>query len=324
MVGLGIAAGVLAFVYFTPGKPQVGVIEVPYTVFNDRTANAISLYLDYARRDDSIKAVVISLSSPGGGAAASERLYNETRRLREEKPVVLVMGGVVASGGYMMSMGTSYTYAQAASLVGNVGIIFTADSLLPELPEEDLVFSSPRKLDGGTRREWVGAVDILREAFVQTVVSERGDRLRISGDELGEGRLYPGIAAVQLGLADEIGSQSDAVLKAAELAGISNYGFVDVNLEVVRELVESLDFVFPAGGEDDGLVRALSILADPASDGASKSPEGHSEGALAELQRLRNLILDQGLGAGEEDPLPDLPVDIHRPDFYYLYVGHAP
>lgn len=324
MVGLGIAAGVLAFVYLTPGKPQVGVIQVPYTVINDRSAFAIERYLDYARRDDSIKAVVISFSSPGGTAAASERLYSETRRLREEKPVVLVMGNLVASGGYMMSMGASHTYAQTSSLVGNVGVVLTADSIVPELPEEDLVFSSPRKLDGGTRREWIGSVDLLKEAFVQMVVSERGERLRISGDELGEARLYPGLVAVRLGLADELGSYSDAVEKAAELAGISNYGFVDVNLATLRELTEALDFVFPAGDEEGSLARTLSVLANPPTEGAAQSPESQSEGALAELQTLRNLILDQGLGADGEDPLPGLPVDLHRPDFYYLYVGHAP
>ena len=186
------------------------------------------------------------------------------------------------------------------------------------------MFSSPRKLDGGTRREWIASVDLLKEAFVRMVVSERGDRLRISGEELGEARLYPGLVAVRLGLADELGSYSDAVQKAAELAGISNYGFVDVNLETLRELVEALEFVFPAGDEDGGLARTLSVLANPPSEGAAQSPESQSEGALAELQTLRNLILDQGLGADEEDPLPGLPVDLHRPDFYYLYVGHAP
>ena len=324
MIGLGIAAGVLAFLYLTPGKPQIGVIQVPYTVINDRSAFAIERYLDYARRDDSIKAVVISLSSPGGGAAASERLYNETRRLRDEKPVVLVMGNLVASGGYMMSMGASYSYVQTASLVGNVGVIFTADPLVPELPEEDLVFSSPRKLDGGTRREWIEAVDILKEAFVQTVVSERGDRLRISGEELGEARLYTGLVAVRLGLADELGSYSDAVEKAAALAGISSYEFVDVNLEVLRELAGALDFVLPNDGEDESLLSGLSVLSGVAGDGEGQLSGGETEGALEGLRTLRDLMLDQGLGAEEEDPLPGFPIDIHRPDFYYLYVGNDP
>ena len=324
MVGLGIAAGALAFVYLTPGKPSIGVIEVPYTVINDRSAYAIGQYLDYARRDDSIKAVVINLSSPGGGAAASERLYNETRRLREEKPVVLVMGNLVASGGYMMSMGASYTYAQTASLVGNVGVIYTADSLIPELPRENLVFSSSNKLDGGTRRDWIGFVDILKEAFVQTVVRERGDRLRISGDEIGEARLYPGMVAVRLGLVDEVGSYTDAVQKAAELAGISNYGFVDLNLEVLREFTETLDFVLPADDGDGGLISALSVLSGVPQDGEALSSNGETESALEGLRTLRDLMLDQGLGANDEDPLPGFPVDLHRPDFYYLYVGDEP
>ena len=95
----------MVFVYAFPGKPKIGVIDVPFTVISDDSAYVIGEYLDYAGREDSIKAVVIRLTSPGGGAAASERLYLETRKLREEKPVVLVMNGLVASGGFMMAMG---------------------------------------------------------------------------------------------------------------------------------------------------------------------------------------------------------------------------
>ena len=324
MVALGIAVGSLIFVCATPGQPQIGVIEIPNTAITDRTAYAISQYLDYARRDDSIKGVVISLSTPGGSAAASERLYNETRRLREEKPVVLVMGNLVASGGYMMAMGASYTYAQTSSLVGNVGVVFTTGPVVPSLPMENVVFSSINKLDGGTRREWIGSVDLLKETFVQLVASERGDRLRISPDELGEGRLYPGMTAVRLGMADEIGSFSDAVDKAADLAGISNYGFVDVNLEVLREFAESLDFALPTESSEGSLSGTLSTFTGGLQDGEAQSSDSGSEGALITLGRLRDLMFDQGLGTGEEDPFPDLPLDLNRPEIYYLYVGHNP
>ena len=324
MLGLGIATGVLIFVYATPGKPQIGVIEVPSTVITERTAFAISQYIDYARRDDSIKAVVIKLSTPGGSAAASERLYNETRRLREEKPVVLVMGNLVASGGYMMSMGASYTYAQTSSLVGNVGVVFNTGPQVPALPSEDLVFSSIHKRDGGSLREWIGTVDLLKQAFVRMVVSERGDKLRISGEELGEGRLYPGLVAVQLGLADELGSQTDAVRKAADLAGIANYDFVDVNLEVLREFTQALDFTFPIGDGESGTAGATAIFSNTSQDeGIQISGEG-AEGPLANLQDLRDLFLDQGLGSNGEDTLPGLPVDIYSPEIYYLYVGYEP
>ncbi len=330
MIGLGIAAGALIFVYAIPGKPKIGVIDVPFTVITDGSAYVIGEYINYARRDDSIKAVVIRLSTPGGGAAASERLYNETRKLREEKPVVLVMGDLVASGGYMMSMGATYSYAQTSSLVGNVGVISFAGPLIPEQPDGDMIVSGPYKLDGATRREWIGTVDMLKSAFAQMVISERGDKLRISKDELVQGRIYPGMEAVRLGLADEIGSDSDAIQKAAELAGISSYGFVDVNLEVLRELIQELERLFPAGDGDNGsgpgLAGALALLSrdynggDPLLEG----PGAESDSSLTRLQALRGLMLHGSLGANGEDPLPEFPLDIHRPNIYYLYVGHGP
>ena len=112
----------------------------------------IGEYINYARRDDSIKAVVIKLTTPGGGAAASEHLYIETRKLREEKPVVLVMNGLVASGGYMMAMGATHSYAKTSSLVGNVGVVASAGPLIPHLPDENTVVSGPYKLSGASRK----------------------------------------------------------------------------------------------------------------------------------------------------------------------------
>ena len=232
------------------------------------------------------------------------------------------MGGLVASGGYMMSMGASYTYAQTSSLVGNVGVISGSGPLIPDLPDETTVFSSPHKLDGGTRREWIGTVDLLKAAFAQMVVAERGDKLRISREELIEGRIYPGMVAVRLGLADEIGGDSDAIRKAAELAGISNYGFVDVNFEVMRERLQRLEQVVP--GADSALADALASLSRDSNDleGALTGAEANS--AISRLQALRELMVSGGLGSDEEDPFPELPLDIHRPNIYYLYVGRGP
>ena len=326
VAGLGIAVGLLVFVYAFPGKPKIGVIDVPFTVISDDSAYVIGEYLDYAGRDDSIKAVVIRLTSPGGGAAASERLYLETRKLREEKPVVLVMNGLVASGGFMMAMGASHSYAQPSSLVGNVGVITVADPLVPPLPDESLIFTGPYKLSGASRREWIGMTDQIKSAFAQLVTSERGDRLRITTDELIEGRIYSGMDAVRLGLADEIGGNSDAVQKAAEMAGVSSYGLVDVNAEVLREFVQKLNRIFPSSdsGADSSLAEMLALLSiDDGSVGLVPDVAGVEPGSdIARLQALRSLIISGN--ASEEDPLPGFPLDIHRPNIYYLYVGHAP
>ncbi len=327
VVGLGIAAGVLAFIFVFPGRPQVGVIEIPFTVLNEESAFVISEHLEYARQDDSIKAVVIKLTSPGGAASASEQLYIETRRLRSEKPVVMVMKGLVASGGYMMAMGTSHTYTTSASLVGNVGVVSSVDPLIPALPGEEVVFSGPHKLTGSPRRDWLAMVDQLKSVFGEIVIRERGDRLRLSRDELLEARIYPGVEAVRLGLADEIGSDTDAIDKAAELAGISNYTLVDVNLEVQVDLVRQLRRIIePLDSEGDSdpadTLRLLSMELNAGDPILEDAGEGAGSSA-SELHGLRRLLLAGRLEAGQEDPLPDFPLGIGRPNFYYLYVGYG-
>lgn len=327
LAALGMAAGALTFVYASPGKPQVGVIDIPFTVISEDSAFVIGELLNYAREDDSIKAVVIKLTSPGGGAAASEHLYIETRRLRAEKPVVLVMNGLVASGGYMMSMGASHTYAKPSSLVGNVGVVSSAGPLIPPVPSEDVVFSGPHKLDGASRRDWIGMVDELKSAFLQTVITERGDRLRISRDELSEARLYSGLDAVRLGLTDEIGSDGDAIEKAAELAGISNYGLVDVNLELQIEIFRELARILEPldSGDGSGMVDALELLL-PGGEGEEPGLEAFLEengNGVSRLQTLRGLALDRQLSTDQANPLPEFPLDIGYPNIYYLYVGNG-
>ncbi len=327
LVVLGMAAGALTFAYASPGRPQVGVIDIPFTVISEDSAFVIGELLNYAREDDSIKAVVIRLTTPGGSAAASEHLYIETRKVRDEKPVVMVMNGLVASGGYMMAMGTNHTFAKPSSLVGNVGVVSSADALLPPVPGEDVVFSGPHKLDGASRRDWIGMVDQLKAAFVQTVVTERGDRLRISSEEVAEARLYSGIDAVRLGLADEIGSDSDAIEKAAELAGISNYGLVDVNLELQIEIYEELARILePLEGDgSSGPVDALELLLTddgPGDPGLEAFLEENGNG-VSGLHTLRELALDRQLSTDQEDPLPEFPLGFGYPNIYYLYVGHG-
>ena len=325
VVGLGVAAGLLFFVYVFPGQPKIGVIDIPYSVLNEDTTFVITEYLNYAKQDDSIKAVVIKLTSPGGGAAASERLYIETKELREEKPVVLVMNGLVASGGYMMAMGASHTYAQTSSLVGSVGVVTFNDPLIPPLESEREMSTGPYKLSGFNRQEWFGTLEQLKESFGQVVVSERGDKLKLTKDELTEARLYSGLQGVQLGLVDEFGGNSDAFAKAAELAGISNYGLVDVNLEVLKEFFKDIADILPEVGDADVSVRSMGLLGqnrtgDDVESLLSGTEAGSGTESFAVLQRL---AMYGRLGIEQEDPLPDFPMELNHPNFYYLYVGNA-
>ena len=296
----GLVVGAVLLVNTVPTKSNIGIIDIPFTVITDNSAYVISEYLEYAREDDSIKAVVIRISSPGGGAASSERLYLATRKLRDEKPVIMVMNGMVASGGYMMAMGVNHTFAQTSSLVGNVGVITTAGALVPRPLPESIVVTGPQKLFGSSRRDWIGLADDLKDEFAAMVIRERGDRLKITEAELTEGRLYAGVEAVRLGLVDELGSDSDAIEKAAEMAGISNYGFVDVNAKVLRESILRTRRIFSAD--------------------TSAPPELDDATSAAYEEALPSLLLDN---IDREDPLPEFPLDINGPNIYYLYTGNG-
>ena len=308
----GILAGVvaLAVLYSGPvlglgpgvgqGKASVGVISLPPFIITENTNRIIMRHLDYARQDDSIQAVVISLSSPGGGAAASEKLYLEVRKLREDKPVVVVMNGIAASGGYMAAMAANYVYAQPSSLVGNIGVVVGGISTLPFPPSERTIGTGPYKLSGADRQQWFGMLNRLRNSFVSKVVAERGDRLLLSPEQVGDARLYIGVEAVEYGLVDAIGSDSEAVAKAAELAGLSDYDVADVNLLVLQEALRAL----------------RSELPPPADDGEYPSlwtGEGWADGYP--------LSLLQGSEPGETPP--GFPAGGQRPAFYYYYAGEG-
>ncbi len=320
---LGILIGGLVFFYAGPGKPRIGVIDIPFTVITDDSAFVISAFLDYARDDDSIKGVVIRLNSPGGGAAASEQLYYQTRKLREKKPVVIVMTDIVASGGYMMSMGASYTYAKPSSLVGNVGVILTFPGpLIPDPPGERITPTGPFKLSGGGRRYFVGLTDQLKQSFAHIVVSERGGKLKISRNELTEGKIYSGIESANLGLVDAVGGDSDGIEKAAQLAGVSNYGLVDVNTEVFRAFNQRFKRIIEPLLGDSGDAASAAMIDFLRDDGGPDPSAGETVNSL-QAETLRRYLLSSGIGEEQDRALPGFPLTVNSPNIYYLYVGPA-
>ena len=305
---LGLVVGAVIFFFVAPGKPAIGVINIPFSVIDEGSAYVIGRHLDYALQDDSIQGVVISISSPGGGAASSERLYLHTIRLREEKPVVIVMNGMVASGGYMMAMGGNYIYAQPSSLVGNVGVIGISGGTLPPILPEIITTTGPHKLTGGSRQHWIDLINVIKDRFAKMVMHERGDRIRITEAQLLEGKLYAGQDAVTLGLADAIGVTGDGVEKAAELAGIGRYGIVDVNAKV-----------FEKYGWRAQLVH-VPLDAVPGDEAASAS-KSDGDGVAPEDRYGPPLM--GALGQEQVDSLSNLPIEVGQPNIYYLYAGYG-
>ena len=307
---LGLAIGAVVFFFVAPGKPAVGVINIPFTVIDEGSAYVIGRHLDYALQDDSIKGVVISLSSPGGGASSSERLYIHTRRLRDEKPVVIVMNGLVASGGFMMSMAGNYIYAQPSSLVGNVGVVGISGGALPPILPEIITTTGPHKLTGGSRQHWVELIDNLKDRFAKMVIHERGDRLRMTEEQLLEGSIYAGGEAVALGLVDGIGVTGDGVEKAAELAGIGRYKIVDVNAAVLEKYGWRAQLSYVPQGEE-----AAEDAEDSAESKSNRDAESSEDGYGQPLMGA--------LGQEQVNPLSNFPVEVGQPNIYYLYAGYG-
>ncbi len=193
--------------------------------------------LEKLAKDEDVKAVVLRVNSGGGSAAASEKMWHAVELLKAKKPVVVSMGGAAASGGYMMSCGANYIFAEPVTVTGSIGIF----GLVPNISEL-LTDKLGVTFDGVQTHKNTTAVENLtlkkdteREMmFLQNSVNRGYDRfLKIVAEgrkksvaqihEVAQGRVWLAPDALKVGLVDEIGSLDDAVKKAAQLAKLQEY-----------------------------------------------------------------------------------------------------
>jgi protease IV len=206
-------------------KPQIGIVRLSYDI-NNLTAYEITEQLAYARTDPSIKAVVLVINSPGGSAAYSEELYLDVLNMRADKPVVASVDLLAASGAYYMAAAADEIYAKPTSAVGSIGVI----SSLPGdvYIEEEVLTTGPYKAFGGTRDGSVRQIERAKFAFLEAVRNGRGDRLEVSDDVLSRAEIFTGVQALEMGLIDGLSANEEAIRRAAELAGVSNYQVVEL------------------------------------------------------------------------------------------------
>jgi protease-4 len=201
---------------------SVAVIEMHGTITTS-TATAAVDDLREARQNDSIRAVVLDIDSPGGSAAASEQLYLAVKRTQQELPVVAAVTGMAASGGYYMAAPADRIYVTPASAVGSVGV---RGILPPEGVPSGEIVTGPDKGTTATTGEVRRRVESLRRAFVGAVLAERNESLELSAEELSFAKVYSGSRGVELGLADDVGGLDTAIADAADAAGLDSYEVV--------------------------------------------------------------------------------------------------
>lgn len=140
--------------------------------------------------------------------------------------MVASVGMTAASGGYYIAVASNFIYAQPSSIVGSVGVRVLLPT--PEKLDEDFVATGPFKIPHESRRKTLSGLETLKQQFVDAVMSQRGDRLKMSEEELSQAAIYSGTEGLRYGLIDDIGTSTAAIAKAAELAGIRNYGVVEL------------------------------------------------------------------------------------------------
>lgn len=206
-------------------QPMIGIVRLDDAIY-PYTARDMIKQINYAIDHPEIRAVVLAFDSPGGTVVDTEAVYMELTRLRAIKPVVTAVNGMAASGAYYLSVNTDYIYAKPTSLVGNIGVI----SYLPPSPFifEEIISTGPYKLWGSTRDSEMRQTDMIKQGFFQAVMLGRGDRIKVGPDVVLSGQIWIGTEAVRLGIADKLGTETDAFNKAAELAQVENYKTVDL------------------------------------------------------------------------------------------------
>lgn len=219
-------------------KPEIAVIYASGDIISGKSvqesmgSETISEAIKKARLDDNVKAIVLRVNSPGGSALASDVMWREVVLAKQAKPVVVSMGDVAASGGYYISCAANKIFASPNTITGSIGVFgmipnmqgmfknklgITTDTVNTNKHADILTVFRP--LTAEEKNIIQMSVEKIYDDFI-TKVAEGRNLTKEQVDEIGQGRVWSGEDALKIGLVDELGGLSDAILAAKELAGL--------------------------------------------------------------------------------------------------------
>ena len=224
-------------------------------VAGDRFAKII----EKVRNDEDVKAVVLIVNSPGGSVMASEKIKGELDLLRERVPVIASYGDYAASGGYWISANCDYIFANESSLTGSIGVF----SMIPDFEgtlknklhinvtsvnsnDHADIYGMMRPLDKKEVAYMQANVERIYDRFTE-VVSTGRDMTVAEVDAVGQGRVWTGAEALEIGLVDQIGTIEDAIRYAAmSIEGVT--GMEDVQVVAYPKPQTALEALMEALG----------------------------------------------------------------------------
>jgi len=230
---------------------KIGVVDLDGVILSPtETVEQLRKLAD----DDSVKAIIIHVNSPGGGVAASEEIYREVKRIRDQKKKYIVSSiqTVGASGAYYVSSATNKIYADSGSVVGSIGVIaewvnygdlMRWAKLKPELLKVGKFKDTgdpTRELTPEERAYMQGLIDNMYGQFVQAVADGRHAKVD-DIKPIADGRVWTGEQALCMHLIDGIGDFRTAVLETAKAVNISGEPSL---VHAERERKSLLDLIF--------------------------------------------------------------------------------
>ncbi len=220
------------------GGGRIALVEIrgPIT----RAQDTVKQIIKY-REDDSVRAIVLRIESPGGAVAPTQEIFDELRKTREKgKVIVASMGSVAASGGYYIACAADSIMANPGTITGSIGVIMevpNAEGLFNKVGIGWQVVKSGQHKDiGSLSRSMTDkefgllqlVVDDVYEQFIEVVTRFR-PLSREEVVDLADGRIYTGNQALPLRLVDRLGTYQDAIALAGRMAGLPD------KLNVVRQ-----------------------------------------------------------------------------------------
>jgi protease IV len=196
---------------------KVGVIEIEGII--TQSGDAMEDIVRF-KEDDSIRGVILRISSPGGSVGPTQEIFSEVRKLREKKKVFVSMGSVCASGGYYIASAADRIYANPSTITGSIGVIMeqtVVEDLLKKIGVQTNTLKAGEFKDVGSpfrkmkpeEREYLDRIlKSIHEQFISDVAVGRGMPLE-TVRKLSDGRIYTGTAAKEAKLVDTIGTFYD-------------------------------------------------------------------------------------------------------------------
>lgn len=226
--------------HIQPNQDKIAIVFVNGTISSGINgvdvagSETITQQLHQIGMDNTIKAVVLRINSPGGSVQASEAIRSEVEALRNKGlPVVVSMGGMAASGGYWIATQSDYIIASANTITGSIGIFGIIPTFEKSLDHigvyADGVTTSPlasmtlaKELTPEAQQLIQYSIESGYQAFL-TLVADARAMTTAQVDKIAQGQVWLGQEAKQIGLVDKLGDLDEAINKAASLAKLTDY-----------------------------------------------------------------------------------------------------